>query len=168
MKYYLIFILLNISVFNNAFSSVSTYVFCTDGKTEWKWLTDDQNNYVEAKGKWQEKLIHLNYKYTALIYKYFLLNNGIYDVEDLSEKCKKKFGNEFLIPQPANYTLNEWFLFAIDEQVLVGGKVYFKLMTYGVGKITNIKSFIYSYTDDKLILFISEEEFKKRVIEFID
>ncbi|WP_338635895.1 hypothetical protein [Spirobacillus cienkowskii] len=102
------------------------------------------------------------------MYKYFLLNNGIDDVEDLSEKCKKKFGNEFLIPQPANHILNDWFLFAIDEKYLVGGKGSFQLTTYGIKTIANINPIILSYRDNKLVLFISHEEVTRKLIKFID
>jgi hypothetical protein len=167
MKYFLLLIMLDIFIINTAFSSEKTFIFCTDGKTEWKWLTDDQNNYIEAKGKWQEKSTSLNYTHIALMYKYFLLNNGIDDVEDLSEKCKKKFGNEFLIPQPANHGLNDWFLFAIDEEYLVGGKGDFKLTTFGIKTIAIINPIILSYRDDKLVLFISHEELMSKIVKFI-
>jgi hypothetical protein len=101
------------------------------------------------------------------MYKYFLLNNGIDDVEDLSEKCKKKFGNEFLIPQPANHGLNDWFLFAIDEEYLVGGKGDFKLTTFGIKTIAIINPIILSYRNDKLVLFISHEELMSKIVKFI-
>jgi hypothetical protein len=49
MKYFLLLIMLDIFIINTAFSSEKTFIFCTDGKTEWKWLTDDSNNTPSTK-----------------------------------------------------------------------------------------------------------------------
>ena len=154
MKSVILLFLLNICTHTNLYASERTYVYCVNSNNKWKWLVGDDNKYVQVNGSWGEWRQYLNGEY--VYFSFFIPENALGKVIELSNKCKKVFGYDYNIPQPANYISSSWNVFAINENTFVGGVIEFNFYP-GFNSIPNMYLDIYRITEpDKLLLIKSD------------
>lgn len=95
----------------------STYVYCVNEDKSWHWLTDTSNKYYSVNGRWEsweQTRDSVDY-----YFQYFILNNYHNNIKEIKNLCQNKFGK--ILPQPANSSQSEWYVFAKDSNNFLGG-----------------------------------------------
>ncbi|APJ04696.1 hypothetical protein [Silvanigrella aquatica] len=121
IKYILFLICLNLICINSVFSLDKTYVICSNKTQNWYWLKDENNNYIQVLGKWEEWKYEINNHYA--IFKYFIPENSYNKLLELSQKCIESYGIDYLSPQPSDNYSSRWSLFAINKDLILSGIV---------------------------------------------
>ena len=107
----------------------NTYVFCATEERKWEWLKVD-NKYVSVSGEWKESEISFKNLDTnkSFYFSYFNIIDNKYNLISLEKECQKKFGNDYIFAQPANYRFdNNWNLFGSNKDNLGSGFVTYCL-----------------------------------------
>ncbi|APJ03096.1 hypothetical protein [Silvanigrella aquatica] len=150
-------ILLNISIY----SLDKTYIICVDTKRNWYWLQDNNKKYVEVNGIWNKwdsikenpRAVY-NFKFS-----YFLINEEQNFISKTIQMCKRNFGREYFIVQPANYSISNWSLFAINTDLFIGGFVdvlkNVKTKNNGYNKHLYSQKSLYFLGNDKMTNFLN-------------
>lgn len=161
----LIIKLLCIAIFLNICTSIygkytHTYVYCINNEKNWNWLKDVNKNNYQVFGNWNISKYPLNG--VTIEFSYFIPFHSSQTINELSELCKKQYGDEYHIPQPANHALSNWSLFGYDSNNFANGVVdiylYSNSMLYSELNGYNLQYL--NYILSKEMLRISSEKIK--------
>ncbi|APJ04697.1 hypothetical protein [Silvanigrella aquatica] len=115
----------NLFFYIKSFSLEKTYIICADKLKNWKWLKDENNQYLEVGGYWdvwdyskENPQAVYNFKFN-----YFSINEDYHYINKIVHMCKNNFGMEYFIPQPANSFNTSWSLFSLNKDLFIGGNV---------------------------------------------
>ncbi|APJ04695.1 hypothetical protein [Silvanigrella aquatica] len=115
---YFVFLFSQIINFKS-YSLEKTFVFCSNNEANWYWLKDSNNNYVYVMGKWE--FWKFGTVFNNASFSYFIPQDSLKEIMELSKKCSKAFGSDYFTPQPANYNTSRWSVFAIDGETFMNG-----------------------------------------------
>lgn len=117
MKYknVIIFITLFLFIYKKETLAAEVKVYCSDRNKNWHWL---DNGNEKVTGKWNAK-----YKNQSTYFIYFIIDNGISEVDRLKAKCISEFGKDFLYAQPFLPHSGIWIPFAINDDQFIDGHV---------------------------------------------